>query len=291
MRESRLSGVVAAVPTPVTEAGRPCAERFLRHCAWALDHGCDGVNVLGTTGEANSLPPDERMSLMKVAAQELDGSRMMVGTGAPDVETTVQMTRAACEAGFAAALVLPPFYYKAVTDDGLFEWFERVVLATEATPIPLYLYNFPQMTGIRFSPELARRLARTYPDRVLGAKDSSGDLAYAAELAAIDGFDVFPSSEAALARSRTDRFAGCISATVNVTARASAALWRSPDDGGLLKAVSEIRAAISSVPLIPAVKHMVGRIHGDREFARVLPPHSTLTEEAAGFLDGLPLPA
>lgn len=291
MREGRLSGVIAAVPTPITEGGKPSLERFLHHCEWALASGCDGLNVLGTTGEANSLPPASRMSLMRAAGRELDGSRLMVGTGAPDIQTTIDMTCAAHEAGFAAALVLPPFYYKAVTDEGLFCWFERVILGTETAPIPIYLYNFPQMTGIRFSPSLARRLVKAYPERVLGAKDSSGDLAYAAELAAIDGFDVFPSSEAALARARADRFAGCISATVNVTAQASAELWRNPGDEGLLKAVSEMRAAISSVPLIPAVKHMVGRIHGIPEFACVLPPHVALTAKQAGFLDGLALPA
>lgn len=291
MQSNRLAGVVAAVPTPVTEAGEPCVKRFLRHGEWALANGCDGLNVLGTTGEANSLSPGQRMSLMTAAARDLDPQRLMVGTGAPDIETTVRLTRAACDEGFAAALVLPPFYYKAVSDDGLFLWFERVILATAAAPIPIYLYNFPQMTGIRISPALALRLARAHPDRVLGAKDSSGDLGYAAELAAIEGFDVFPSSETALARRRTDRFAGCISATVNVDPAAAAALWRDPGDEARLRQVAEMRAAVSSVPLIPAVKHMVGRIHDDPGFDRVLPPHVPLTAEEAAFLDRIPLPA
>lgn len=284
---SNLSGVIAAVPTPVTEAGEPDTERFLRHAGWALANGCDALNVLGTTGEANSFSAAQRKAVMRAAASKLDRARLMVGTGTPDIATTVDLTRFAHDLGFAAALVLPPYYYKGVSDDGLFAFFARLVDATAGQPIPVYLYNFPQMTGLRFSPELAARLKKAFPDRIVGAKDSSGDLPYAAELARIDGFDVFPSSETALGRADQDGFAGCISASVSVTAPLVGRYWRDRANAALAQRVAAARGAISSVPLIPSVKYLVARIHGDAGFERLLPPHLPLTDAQKQALEGV----
>lgn len=292
MQPIALRGVIAAVPTPVTEAGEPDIDRFLVHARWALANGCDGLNVLGTTGEANSFSAPQRCAVMAAsAAARLDRTRLMVGTGTPDLATTIELTRFAHEQGFAAALVLPPYYYKSVSDDGLFAWFEQLVAATADAPIPLYLYNFPQMTGITFSEKLARRLKLAFPDRIVGAKDSSGDLAYASSLARIDGFDVFPSSETALEKAGAEGYAGCISATVSVTAPLVAA-WRARlGDEGLKQRVAEARAGIAAHPLIPAVKHLVARLHGDDAFERVLSPHLPLAAANKTSLAGLRLDA
>ena len=287
MMSGRLGGVIAAVPTPVTASGEPDTERFVRHARWALESGCDALNVLGTTGEANSFSADQRRAVMTAAATGLDRQRLMVGTGTPDLATTIALTRHAHELGFAGALVLPPYYYKGVSDDGLFAWFERLIEGTADASIDIYLYNFPQMTGIRFSPELARRLKAAFPERMAGAKDSSGDLAYAAELAKIDGFAVFPSSETALGKAKADGYAGCISATVSVTAPLVAAYWREPTNAALAEKVAQARASISAQPLIPAVKYLVAQLHGDPAFERVLPPHLPLTQEQKSALSGL----
>ncbi len=173
MTANRLTGVFAAIVTPVTAAGRPDHARFLTHARWLMDHGCDGLNVLGTTGEATSFAADDRIALMEAAAEALSPERLMVGTGCPDLPTTLRLTRAAGRLGFGAALVLPPYYYKGVADVGLESYFRRLA---DATDTPLYLYNFPQMTGLSLSPALAARLARAAPGRIRGAKDSSGDL-------------------------------------------------------------------------------------------------------------------
>jgi len=285
----RLSGVIAAVPTPVTETGDPDIKRFLRHAEWALDNGCDALNVLGTTGEANSFSQDQRIALMEAAAGSLDKARLMVGTGTPDLKTTIALTRRAHALGFAAALVLPPYYYKGVSDDGLFAWFERLVTATADAPIDIYLYNFPQMTGLTFSPEFAARLKAAFPQRIIGAKDSSGDLDYASKLAKIEGFDVFPSNEAALSKAEAEGYAGCISATASVTAPLVAKLWSEPTNDDALEAASAARTAISAQPLIPAVKYLTGKLHGDGGFEAPLPPHMPLTSAQKAALDEIPL--
>jgi 4-hydroxy-tetrahydrodipicolinate synthase len=281
-----LTGVIAAVPTPVGAYGEPDTRRFLDHCHWALANGCDALNVLGTTGEASSLSAGQRKTVMRAAAG-LDRSRLMVGTGTPDLATTIELTRFAHELGFAAALVLPPYYYKPVTDEGLFAFFSALVAATRDALIAIFLYNFPQLTGLRFEPAFAARLAINFPERVRGAKDSSGDLAYAAELARIPVFKVFPSSETALARANADGYAGCISATVNINAPVSQALWRAQGDAAILPRVTASRQGIAAHALAPAVKYLVGKRLGDNAWERVLPPHIPLTAAKKSALDSL----
>jgi 4-hydroxy-tetrahydrodipicolinate synthase len=290
MTRPALAGVLAAAVTPLSPSGAPDTARFLHHARWLLAHGCDGLNVLGTTGEATSLPAADRLALMQAAARGLDPARLMVGTGCPDLATTIRLTWAAGELGYAGALVLPPFYYKGVAERGLEAWFGDLVDATTGGP-PLYLYNFPQMTGITFSPDLVRRLVAAAPGRIVGAKDSSGDTEYAAELATIPDFAVFPSDEATLAEAPARGFAGCISATANVTSAEAAALRASPGDAARRDSLRACRAAIARWPLVPAVKHLVARLHGDPAFARPLPPLAPVTAEARQALDTLDLAA
>lgn len=280
-----LGGVIAAVPTPINGAGDPDPVRFLAHARWALANGCDGLNVLGTTGEATSFSPRQRTVVMRAAAAHFDRQRLMVGTGAPDLETTIELTRLAFELGFAGALILPPFYYKGVPDDGLFGWFEAIVEATRGTSGDLYLYNFPQMTGVPYTPALVRRLVSAFGDRIVGLKDSSGDLVYAAELAKISGFSVFPSSETALGRARVDGFAGCISATVNISCREAAALWANPDDVAIAERVRQLRTTISAEPLVPGVKYLLSRRFHDPDWRRTALPWTALSAEQQARLD------
>ena len=182
----KLSGVIAAIATPVDEAGAPDIKRALKLARYLLDNGCDGLNVLGTTGEATSFSRDERMSVMTAYKTEgLPLDRLMVGTGAAAVSDAVALTRHAAELGFAGALVLPPFYYKGVPDDGLAAYINALVQATTAKPVPIYLYHFPAMSGLPWHVGLIKRLLEAHPARISGLKDSSGDMPFARAAAAI----------------------------------------------------------------------------------------------------------
>jgi len=184
----------------------------------------------------------------------------------------VALTRHAAELGFAGALVLPPFYYKGVPDDGLFAYIETLVQATAAKPIPLYLYHFPAMSGLPWHVALIKRLLDSFPTRIVGLKDSSGDMAYARAAAAISpGFAVFPSTEAALIEARAGAFAGCISATANLNADLCARAWGAGDTAALDAAVT-IRKLFDGKPLVSGVKALLAHIHGDPALARVKPP-------------------
>src|SRR5579885_2397247 len=180
MASKTLSGVIAAVATPVAEDGSPDFARAVKLARFLLDNGCDGLNVLGTTGEATSFSREERMAVMN--AYKADGlplDRLMVGTGAASIADAIALTRHAAELGFAGALLLPPFYYKGVPDEGLVAYVAAIVKATETRPIPLYLYHFPAMSGLAWHVGLIRRLLELFPSRIAGLKDSSGDMSFA----------------------------------------------------------------------------------------------------------------
>lgn len=282
----RLSGVIAAIATPIDEAGNPDARRFVTLANHLLGNGCDGLNVLGTTGEATSFSVEQRLSLMRAVADSgLDMTRLMVGTGAAACADAARLTLAAQELGFAGALVLPPFYYKGVPEAGIVGYFGEIAAA--AGEIPLYLYNFPAMTGIVYAAPLVRALMAALPGRVAGLKDSSGDLAYAREIAAISSdLAVFPSSEEVLLEARGGAFAGCISATANLNSALCAAAFHAGDEAAFAKAVA-VRKLFDGKALVPGVKAVLAHIHGDRALAEVRPPWvRVVAEEAAALAEG-----
>ena len=167
-----LSGVIAAIATPIDESGAPDLKRAVNLARYLLDNGCDGLNVLGTTGEATSFSVDERKGVMDAyKANGLPLHRLMVGTGAAAVSDAVALTRHAAELGFGGALVLPPFYYKGVPDDGLVAYIDTLVKATDQKPIPIYLYHFPAMSGLPWHVALIRRLLDSFSSRIVGLKD------------------------------------------------------------------------------------------------------------------------
>jgi 4-hydroxy-tetrahydrodipicolinate synthase len=276
MTNAKLSGVIAAVATATDGAGEPDCSRSVALARFLLDHGCDGLNVLGTTGEATSYSRAQREAVMNAyRAAGLPLERMMVGTGAAAAADAVALTRLAAELGFGGALVLPPFYYKGVPDDGLAAYVATIVKATADRPIPIYLYHYPQLSGLPWHAKLIRRLLATHRGRIVGLKDSSGDMAYARDVAAIDpDFRVFPSTEAVLLEARGGAFAGCISATANLNADLCARAFHGGDAAALEAAVA-IRKLFDGRPLVPGVKALLAHIHDDLVWARVMPPLAT----------------
>ncbi|USG62016.1 dihydrodipicolinate synthase family protein [Sneathiella marina] len=277
-----MFGVIAAVPTPVNTAGIPQQGLFISHCQWALENGCNGLNLLGSTGEANSFDTETRKLVMTWAANSLDRTKLMVGTGTPSLSETLDLTCCADDLGYGVALVLPPYYYKPVSEEGLFAWYADLHQKLGRRKIALYFYNFPQMTGLVIPISVIERLHDAWPDRFCGIKDSSGDLDYCRQLASrLPNLAVFPSSETSLGEAKQYGFAGCISATVNQTSRLCAKVWSGEevDQDGLLTEIGNIRNAISSTALIPAIKYLVGQRSGESSWEKLLPPFQTLSDQ------------
>ncbi len=278
MADATLRGVIAAAATPIADDCAPDTGRFVALCRMLLAGGCDGLNICGTTGEATSMTVGQRVALMDAAASVLPLQRLMVGTGAAALGDAVFLTRHAADLGFAGALLLPPFYYKGVSDDGVLRTFARIVDATADNPIDLYLYNFPALSGVAYTVPLVARLRHEFGDRIAGLKDSSGDLDYAAEIAALaPDLRVFPSNEAVLLQARAGKFAGSISASANVNSSLCARAFHDGDETALRQATA-IRACLSEKPLIASVKAMLAHMMDDPTFAAVLPPLVALSD-------------
>lgn len=277
---ARLGGVWAAVLTPLDEWLQPDAPRACAYYASLLAGGCDGLNVLGTTGEAMSLGLGQRLQFMEAVARSgLPCERMMAGTGAASLGDTVRLTQWAHDVELAAALIMPPFFYRDAGDDGVLRFFDELLARLDAAQPKLLLYNFPRMSGITFHPGLVGRLLEAYPGAICGLKDSSNDRTL--QRALIErhpGFAVFPGSEADLADSLAAGAAGCISGTV--------ALWpelaREVADGRDAAAAARLRArrdALAGLPLIGAVRYLTARRFADEAWERTMPPLQALDEE------------
>jgi len=288
MAPSAPRGVIAAIATAIDPHGEPDCGRSIALARHLLAHGCDGLNVLGTTGEATSFSAPQRQNVMNAYHEAgLPLSRCLVGTGAAAVADAIALTAHAAELGFGGALLLPPFYYKNVADDGLFVYVKRIVAATAARPIPLYLYHFPALSSVPWPLPLIGRMIEAFGPRIRGLKDSSGDMNYARAAAAIaQDFDVFPSTEAALMEARAGRFAGCISATVNLNSDLCARAYRAGDADALAHARA-IRNLLDGTPLIAAVKTLLAHIHADHAWTRLAPPLSGLNSaDSAAIIAG-----
>jgi 4-hydroxy-tetrahydrodipicolinate synthase len=280
-KDPQFAGVIAPVLTPFGEDGSPDGERFLAHSQWLIAEGCTGLAPFGTTSEGNSLGLDERMELLEALVDGgIDPQGLMPGTGSCSLADAVVLTRHAVDLGCGGVLMLPPFYYKAASEEGLLRFFADVIEGVGDDRLKIYLYHIPPVAQIGFSLRLIGRLIEEFPDTVVGLKDSSGDWANtAAILAAHPGFAVFPGSEVFLLEGLRNGGAGCISATCNVSAAAIRHVydhWRAGDADARQGEITALRKAIQAFPMIPALKALIAHYRGDPGWARVRPPFEAL---------------
>ena len=282
-----MKGTIAAIPTPIDAKGQPISDLLLEHAWWALDNGCDGLNILGSTGEASSFGIAQRKEIMAIAASNLPLEQLMVGTGTPALSDSQTLTTYAAELGYRIALVLPPYYYKPASDIGLKDWYFTLDRILGMSELQLYFYNYPQITGIELTADLVLELHAAMPERFAGIKDSSGDLSYCSLLAeSAPNLAVFPSSETSLANAHVSGFAGCISATANITASTCARVYLANGNASQadIQKLELQRSAVTDKPLIPAIKYLVGLRAEDKRWERVLPPLQELDDDQKSTL-------
>ncbi len=283
MQSSRLmSGVLAPVVTPFRQDLTPDRDRFLRHCRWLLSQNC-GLAAFGTNSEANSLSVDERVQLLDSLLEAgLDPKRMMPGTGCCALTDTVRLTSHAVAQGVGGVLMLPPFYYKGVSDEGLYRSFAEVIDRVGDDRLRIYLYHFPQMSAVPISIGLVGRLREAFPGVVVGMKDSSGDREHLeAVLRAFPGFGMFAGNETLLLANLRAGGVGCISATSNVNPSAIDRLfqkWQEEDADAMQASLNDVRLAVQQFPLVPALKKIISHYARDPEWNRLRPPLVELGE-------------
>jgi 4-hydroxy-tetrahydrodipicolinate synthase len=285
-----FGGVNTAVLTPMNDDLSVNADKMAARCTWLLANGVDNLAILGTTGEANSIGLLERMALMEnLISRGVPAARLLPGVGTPAITDTVMQIRRAAELGIRGVLVLPPFFYKNPSDDGLFAYFSEVINRA-GTGTPIFLYHFPAQSAVPFSLDLIARLLKAFPGTVKGLKDSTGDFSQTKAFAdnfAADGFEVYCGDDGALHDLLIINGAGCITAASNVTSAVNARVYAArgtqaaADEQVVLTAM---RRAITSFPLIPGLKSLVARHTGDESWTNIRPPHLKLAPEVADRL-------
>ena len=281
----RLKGVFSPVLTPFNADYTPDPVRFARHCRWLTKQGV-GLAVFGTNSEANSLGVAEKRGLLdSLLAAGIPAERMMPGTGTCALPETIELTRAAVEAGCGGVLMLPPFYYKGVSDEGLYRAFATVIDAVGDRRLRIYLYHIPPVAQVAITRPLVARLMKDYPGTIAGMKDSSGDWsntqAFISEFAA-QGFDVFCGSENFLLQTLRAGGMGCITATGNVNPAAIVNLyetWQREGADERQKGLDATRAAFAQFPMIAAMKAAIAWKSGRADWATVRPPLVELSAE------------
>ena len=286
MNESfRIRGVLSPVCTPFKTDLSVDAERFVRHCRWLLSQNA-GLAVFGTNSEANSLSTEERIELLdRLVREDIDTKRLMPGVGCCALTDTVRLSAHAVSLGCAGVLMLPPFYYKDVSEDGLYRSFAEVIDRVGDARLRVYLYHIPPVAQVPITPGLAERLLKAYPNQIAGMKDSSGDWNNTKtflDAFASTGFDVFVGSETLLLRNMRHGGRGCISATANVHPGPIARLydaWQSDDADSQQARLDEIRGIFQKFPMIPALKTAIAHYGVDLSWTVVRPPLVALSPE------------
>ena len=276
---SVLRGVLAPILTPFEDDGSVATDLYLAHAERLLDGGCIGLVPFGTTGEALSVGLMERLEAMLALLEAgIDHRRLLPGIGVTNLSDTCYLAEMATDPGFPGVLVLPPFFYKNVPDEGLFRYFARLVEATEEQETPIYVYHIPQVAGVGVPPAVVRRLRETFPDRIRGIKDSSGDRANLEELLSIPGLQVYPGQETYLVEALERGAPGCITATANLNAMAISevvGLWDSGERDHARKAMEPVRGfrkTVEGYAPIPVMKGLLARKTGDSRWWNVRPP-------------------
>jgi 4-hydroxy-tetrahydrodipicolinate synthase len=296
----RIEGVLSPVVTPFRKDYAPDEERFVRHCRWLLKGGCAGLAVFGTNSEANSMSVAEKRKLLDALVRGgVPASALMPGTGHCALTDSIELTRAAVELGCAGVLMLPPFYYKGVSDEGLYRNFAEIIERVGDERLQLYLYHIPPVSQVSISLGLIEKLLSKYPGIVAGVKDSSGDWNNTKAMLdafAKGGFDVFAGSEVFLLDNMRHGGKGCITATGNVNPGAIDRVfrnWRSAEADKLQAGITATRKIVQKQPMIPALKAIVAHFGNDPQWKTCRPPLVELTSaqeeelirdlKAAGF--------
>ncbi|MEM7374665.1 MAG: dihydrodipicolinate synthase family protein [Bacteroidota bacterium] len=278
------TGVFTATLTPLHADLSVNMDALIRHCSWLLNNGSDGLAILGTTGEANSFSLTERLQMMEgIAQSDLPLHRIMVGTGCCALPDTIALTTRAVRLGYGGVLLLPPFYYKSLTDPGMLAYFDQVIGAVNDDRLRIYLYHIPQMTGVSFSVALVKKLVQRYPGIVVGMKDSSGDFENMKQMCEVPGFQLFAGTEKFLLDVLKIGGVGCISATANATSPLAGKVFASWKAGQAAERLQEdliaARQAFEGFVFVSALKSYFAHAKENQNWLHVRPPNSVLTSD------------
>ncbi len=278
--DSKLpEGIITATLTPMNAGKDVDIDRLVMHIKWLFDRGSDGVCLLGTTGEASSLTVSERIEVINhVIDAGIEPAKLLVGTTCCALPDTIELSRLATARGVGGVLIMPPFYYKNLKEEGVLETYRTIIDGVDHPDLRVYIYHFPKMSGFSFSPELVVKLTEKHPGTIVGLKDSGGDWPHMQSiLELLPGFRLYAGSEKFLLPTLQAGGAGCISASANLTAPLCTRLlqsWQSEQAGAIQEKVSRARAGLEIAPFVSGLKSLFAHYQDDPSWLNIRPPNS-----------------
>jgi 4-hydroxy-tetrahydrodipicolinate synthase len=271
--------VYSAVLTPFKKDLSIDTKLFISHCEFLLNNDIS-LAPLGTTGEANSISISEKIDLIKaLASSDLSKEKIIIGTGNTSFIDASLLTKVAVENGIYSVLLLPPFYYKNVSDEGVYQYYKEIISEVKSKNLRIFLYNIPQVSGVTISIDLVNRLKKKFSDIVTGIKDSSGDFENTKKYKQVKNFIVFPGSEKFLYDGLHIGCSGCISATTNVNIEASKLInsFDKPEGKFINKKIKTVRDVFEKYPVIPALK--ATKVKENINWSSIRPPLVALSDQ------------
>jgi len=281
-----LNGVYTASLTPLTASFEPNIPALVRHAQWLLESGSDGVALLGSTGEANSLTLEQRLSIIEQTARELPPDRLMLGTGSCALQDSVRLTKASVDAGVYSVLVIPPFYYKPQSDESVLRFYSELISSVDEPRLRIIFYNFPKLSGYNFSVKILQELKQRFGDIAAGIKDSSGEWKNMLGIVQnIPDFMVYTGTETLLLDILKKGGAGCITATANLIAPECQRVyqaWKNNKQKVAEQAqinLTDLRKTLENYPLVSELKSLFASKTNAEEWENMLPPFAPILDK------------
>ena len=282
-------GVYAASLTPLFDTYEPNIPALIRHAQWLMENGTDGVALLGSTGEANSLTIEQRLSIIEQTARELPPDRLMLGTGSCALQDAVRLTKASVDAGVYSVLVLPPFYYKPQSDESVLRYYSELISSVDEPQLRIIFYSFPQLSGYNFSLNILLKLKQQFGNIAAGIKDSSGEWKNMLGIVQnIPDFMVYTGTETLLLDILKKGGAGCITATANLIAPECQLVfqsWKDKQSDNAEQAqinLTDLRRTLEKYPLVSELKSLFAAHTNSEEWKNMLPPFASLLDDQVG---------
>ena len=280
------NGVYAASLTPLTSKLEPNISKLIDHVSWLIESGADGVALLGSTGEANSLTIEQRLNIIKKSGISLPQEKIIIGTGCCALQDTIKLTKASIDSGFFSVLVLPPFYYKPQSDESIFRYFSKLISTVNEQKLRIIFYNFPMLSGYNFNTKILKSLKKEFGKIVSGIKDSSSEWLNIIKLVeSVPDFKVYAGTETFLLDTLNIGGSGCISASANLTVKECQKVyqaWKSEKPKIAKDAqnkLSILRKILENYPFISELKSIFANKSDSENWVNMLPPFNPLSSK------------
>ena len=283
---SPKKGIYTAALTPFNASYEPEIPALIGHVQWLLENGTDGVALLGSTGEANSMTLEQRQSIIEQSTRILPADRLLIGTGSCALQDAIKLTKVSIDVGVYAVLVLPPFYYKPQSEESIIRFYSELIAAVNDSRLRIIFYNFPKFTGYNFDHNVIGKMKQRFGEIAAGIKDSSGNRENMSGVSQnVSDFMVYSGTETFLLETLLNGGAGCITATANLIATECQQVFQAWKNEQLEDAkqkqnkLTSLRKAFESYPFVSGLKSIFADQKDSNDWEHMMPPFDGLMKD------------